>query len=39
MRRELLNPKIAEHQARIVKTTAMPCWWKLRAWSMRFVAV
>ena len=29
--RELLDPKIAEHHARIVKTTAMACWWKLRA--------
>jgi adenylate cyclase len=39
LRRELLDPKIAEYHGRIVKTTATACWWNLRAWSMRFVAV
>ena len=32
LRRELLDPKIAEHHGRIVKTTlATAFWWNLRA--------
>ena len=29
--RELLDPKIAEHKGRIVKTTGEVCWWNLPA--------
>src|SRR5258707_3931714 len=35
LRRELVDPKIAEHHGRIVKTTGTACWWNLPASSMR----
>jgi hypothetical protein len=34
LRRELVDPKIAEHHGRIVKTTGDACSWNLRAWWM-----
>ena len=34
LRRELVDPKIAEHRGRIVKTTATASSWNLRAWLM-----
>ena len=34
-RREFIDPKIAEYDGRIVKTTAMACCLNLEAWSMR----
>ena len=38
LRRELLDPKIAEHRGRIVKTTGDACWSNFRASSMRCAA-
>jgi adenylate cyclase len=35
LRRELVDPKIAEHNGRIVKTTGDGCWWNFRASSMQ----
>ena len=34
-RRQLIDPKIAEHHGRIVKTRATACWWSSPASSMR----
>ncbi len=31
-RKELIDPKIAEHNGRIVMTTGGGCWWKSPAW-------
>jgi hypothetical protein len=31
LRRELVDPKIAEHHGRVVKPAATACWWNFRA--------
>jgi adenylate cyclase len=31
LRSDLVNPKISEHQGRIVKLPATECWWNFRA--------
>jgi adenylate cyclase len=38
LRRELLDPKLAEHKGRLVKTPATGCWSSSAVWWMHCVA-